>query len=405
MKYIITVVISLVIGLPLFSQAGHNNQALCLDGRDNRVCTGIGVIQPSWTLEAWIKGNDTSWKSLEAIFGGGEYSSLNIADNLPLAIKNGAVGNAHAGLWSPVILDNNWHHVALSCNDTVTLLYLDGSEVARNQIRFSILPGVLGGHEKESMTFDGLMDEVRIWKRAISQHELKHWMNRTLTSAHPHINDLVAYYNFDDLTNGVGANWVGKGWQPYHLRNGRGNYKASAPLAYTMVSNNTKFSGRKEPQQLLNATVIHNEWDCEQGHKGFQVLKLRIAITGQQKPLRLSELKLDLSGVSHLSDIERVQVYYAGQTATSTIRKELSGNGIPTGTLLNFSGAGKPVFLSPGINYFIVAVDISGDAVPGGQIKITVPSFRINKVDYTPEQTNDIIVPQVTPSSKKARQY
>ncbi len=401
MKYIIAVVIFQIIVLPLFSQTNPNNRALHLDGRDNRVCTGIGVIQPSWTLEAWIKGNDTSWKKQEAVFGGGEYSSLNIADNLPLVINNGTVGNAYAGLWSSGILDSNWHHVALSCNDTVTVLYLDGSAVGRKQIRLSVLPGVLGGHETDAMAFGGLMDEVRIWNRAISHHELKRWMNRPLTSGHPYIKDLVAYYNFDDRTNGVGVNWVGKGWQPYHLRNGRGNYKASAPLAYTTVNTNTKFPGRKEPQKLLNATVIHNEWDGEQGNKGFQVLKLRIAITGQQKPLRLSEVKLNLSGVSRLSDIERVHVYYAGKTATSTIRQELSGTGIPSEALLHFSGAEKPVFLSPGINYFIVAVDISSDAVPGGQIKITVPSFRINRVDYIPQQTDDIIVPQVTRSSKK----
>lgn len=197
-------------------------------------------------------------------------------------------------------------------------------------------------------------------------------------------------------------NWVGKGWQPYHLRNGRGNYKASSPLAYTTVSSNKKFSGRKEPQKLLNATVTHNEWDCEQGDKGFQVLKLRVAITGQQRPLRLSQLKLDLSEIDRLADIERVQVYYAGKTATSTTRKALLGNGIPTGTLLSFSDVGNPVFLSPGINYFIVAVDISNDAIPGGQIKITVPSFRINNSDHTPEQKNDIIVPQVTRSSKNS---
>ncbi|MGE9314875.1 hypothetical protein ACLOAU_24675 [Niabella sp. CJ426] len=58
-----------------------------LDGEDNQIRTGIGIMKAPWTLEAWIKGNDTSWKEEEVIFGGGEYSALNTAENLPLVIK------------------------------------------------------------------------------------------------------------------------------------------------------------------------------------------------------------------------------------------------------------------------------------------------------------------------------
>lgn len=75
---------------------GKPNLALCLDGKDNNVRTGMGILEPEWTLEAWIRGNDTLWNEMEAIIGGGEYSELNWVDHLPLAVKNGKLYSAGA---------------------------------------------------------------------------------------------------------------------------------------------------------------------------------------------------------------------------------------------------------------------------------------------------------------------
>ena len=86
------------------------NLALCLDGYDNNVRTGMGIIENNWTLEAWIKGDDTQWKELEVIIGGGEYSELNTADNLPLVVKNGKLHSTKANLTASTRLDDKWHH-------------------------------------------------------------------------------------------------------------------------------------------------------------------------------------------------------------------------------------------------------------------------------------------------------
>ena len=60
------------------AQSPGQNLALHLDGKDNNVKTGIRILDAPFTLETWIKGDDTSWKDQEIIFGGGEYSQLNI---------------------------------------------------------------------------------------------------------------------------------------------------------------------------------------------------------------------------------------------------------------------------------------------------------------------------------------
>lgn len=62
-----------------------------------------------------------------------------------------------------------------------------------------------------------------------------------------------------------------------------------APLAYAVPNDNTAFKEYDGKQQLFNAVVIQSEWDVDQGSKDDQALKLRIAVQGSRKPLKLTE--------------------------------------------------------------------------------------------------------------------
>lgn len=123
------------------AQSPGQNLALHLDGKDNNVKTGIRILDAPFTLETWIKGDDTSWKDQEIIFGGGEYSQLNITDYLPLVIEKGKLHSTRADIWSKETLDDQWHHVALTCDGTVTRLYLDGEVADSKPVAVSVLPG------------------------------------------------------------------------------------------------------------------------------------------------------------------------------------------------------------------------------------------------------------------------
>ncbi len=398
MKYILLFFLNLFTATT-FAQRSNPNFALHLDGKDNDVRSGIGIIKAPWTLEAWIKADGSIHKNMEAIFAGGEYSNLNIADNLALVIKNGRLHNERANLWSANVLDDKWHHVALSCDGFITCLYLDGKRVDSKPAAFSIIPGALGINEGDSTIFGGLIDEVRIWHSAVAAQTLREWMYKPLAPTHPQFKTLIGYYNFDDGIQDVAVNWVGKADQPYHLRNGRSNYSGAAPLAYTVINDNPKFTTSPK-QQLFNAVAINNEWDADQGTAGNQVLKLRIAITGAQSPLSLSGLTLDLSKVSALSDISRIHVYYSGKTARSSIRTELFGNGrVPDKTMV-FTARKRSILLTPGINYFLVTADISQKAAFGDKIKIAVPSFSLDNHRYRPETGEDQIDQRISYSSK-----
>ncbi|WP_300601378.1 endonuclease/exonuclease/phosphatase family protein [Niabella sp.] len=395
MRYLLIVGLHFLFIAATFAQSA-DNRALHLDGKDNNVRTGMPIIKCPWTLEAWIKGNDTSWKETEVVFGGGEYSKLSTTDELPLVIKNGRLHNARAWLWSPRVLDDRWHHVALSCDGAVTRLYLDGMLADSKPVAFAILPGALGVQESAETVFGGLMDEVRIWRMALSAPTLRAWMNRPLAPAHPGFKTLTGYYTFDDAMDEMVVNWVGKGDQAYHLRNGRIRYKSNAPLAYTVATDIPGFI-RPQRQQLFNAVVVGSEWDADAGTKGDPVLKLRIAVTGTTSPLVLNELTLDLSKVTALSDIERVHVYYAGKTPSSGIREELFGNGRYPQRKMRF--AGQSFKLTPGINYFLITADIAEKAGIGNLLEMGIPAFRLNQQLHIPEMALQPVVKRITASS------
>lgn len=79
MKRLLFLLLTSLLTMPIAAQT-DSNKALRLDGKDNNVRTGIGFLEKTWTLETWLKGDDTEWKDLEVIFGGGEYSRTNRGD-------------------------------------------------------------------------------------------------------------------------------------------------------------------------------------------------------------------------------------------------------------------------------------------------------------------------------------
>lgn len=390
MKYIYSLLVTICFVISSFAQNSDVNLALRMDGDDNNVRTGMCMLDGSWTLEAWIKGNDNSWKDLEVVIGGGEYSQFNITDNLPLVIDHGRLHNVGADLWSPDVLDDQWHHVALTGDDYKTCLYLDGNLVDKKDKRISVLPGAIGLNEGKPTTFGGFIDEVRIWKSALSIETIQNWMGKPIENTHPDFSALVGYYNFDDGFGDVSINWVGKGTQAYHLRNGRNEYYGKAPLAYTVVCDNPRFIKPIKKQSLFNAVVIPSEWDVDQGSVDDQILKLRIAVTGTEKPMSLKTLTLDLSHTTSLDDIDKIHVYYTGKTAKSNVKTELFGEGKKPKERMVFKSK-KGFSLTPGINYFLVTADIAPKAASGNIVKISVPSFKLGKKSYKPECSEGVL--------------
>lgn len=367
-------------------QQSVSNLALCLDGKDNNVRTGIGILQAPWTLEAWIKGDDADWKETEVIFGGGEYSAFGHADFLPLVVTKGFLGNTKAGLVSPSPLNDRWHHVALTCDGEKTCLYQDGRLADSRDTAIAVLPGAIGVNETAESVFGGCMDEVRVWKCALSEGDLQNWKNRPLSPVHPAFSSLIAYYNFDEGLDDSAVNWVGRGHHSYHLRNGRVDYKGIMPLACSVPNDNPEFQHPDHSQSLFNAFVLNSEWDVDAGTSEDAVCKLRVIVAGSREPFRFTGITLDLAATTDLNDLSAIHIYYTGKKARSTVRRELFGTGAKPGRKMTFHSRKEDLFdLSPGVHYFLVTADIAEQAVPGNRIRIGIPAFSLNDRRFTPD--------------------
>ena len=79
--------------------------------------------------------------------------------------------------------DGRWHHVAAAYDGQTLRLYVDGGERTKRFKNYRALPKnnwnlyignlLVGDGECEFVAFDGLIDEVRIYNRALSADEIK----------------------------------------------------------------------------------------------------------------------------------------------------------------------------------------------------------------------------------------
>ena len=71
--------------------------------------------------------------------------------------------------------DNVWHHIAVTYDATTYRLYYDGAEVASKVDAFGgfgTYPAFLGAYISSERFFNGTIDEVRIWKTALTADQL-----------------------------------------------------------------------------------------------------------------------------------------------------------------------------------------------------------------------------------------
>lgn len=176
----------------VFGSAG-----LMFAGNDaDHVLTPAINVGGSWTVEAPIKcgaiGSDQIFLGSRPFLGITPDGNARVGwDNSAAALQTlvEANGNREAG---------QIYHVAATHSGTTTILYVDGIEVARNAVEDSALVNTafyIGRHDAAGYPFNGTIDEVRIWNRALSQKEIADNQARVIDAKSP---GLVAYYQLDD---------------------------------------------------------------------------------------------------------------------------------------------------------------------------------------------------------------
>lgn len=153
------------------------------------ISTGIGDSRDS-NISGWAIGTDTN----------GQLVIANNGDKLVATDVS--------------VLDNSWHHLALSVNRiTNTNVFIDGSEVASystddwigfggSKIWIGCRGWFDGATEQRDQYFNGGLDEIRIWSKAKSAEMINLQKGYKLTGSET---GLAAYYPFESFEDNMGV--------------------------------------------------------------------------------------------------------------------------------------------------------------------------------------------------------
>ncbi|MCP6719930.1 MAG: prepilin-type N-terminal cleavage/methylation domain-containing protein [Patescibacteria group bacterium] len=151
-------------------------ECLSFDGVNDYI--QLGASQPyadAVTVSAWVFHNSTSdWDDI--VVGGCGNVLFGFSNN------NLAFGGQCNDPFNPITYTTNingaWHYVVGTYDSSIAVLYVDGSAVASSTKSgsFSVFTPRIGG-EGATENFNGRIDEVRIYNRALSAEEILNHYN------------------------------------------------------------------------------------------------------------------------------------------------------------------------------------------------------------------------------------
>ncbi len=140
-------------------------------------------LASTMTLEAWIKPNDIgNYRQIISKFGSaGNYAyQFGLAPSGNLRVDISGNGTAYDNLITTTapILVNAWNHVAATFNAGILNLYVNGTQAVQTKtstitaLKVSTIPFNIGRDPSGVQYFNGLIDEVAIYKRVLTAEEI-----------------------------------------------------------------------------------------------------------------------------------------------------------------------------------------------------------------------------------------
>jgi hypothetical protein len=194
------------------------NRALLLDGKSGyvEVSPNPGLdISGELTVEMWFT-NDTPENDVFLFMQSGDMISFTRLYGLYitggssqvgfyLSLKNSGVREITA---IGDFADGRWRHLAGTFDGQIMTLYIDGAKRASmplersDEIVAKDYPIQMGAWRGMGTFHSGLIDEVRLWRVARTQEEIRATMNSALTGEEE---GLAGYWNFDNSGGGNDA--------------------------------------------------------------------------------------------------------------------------------------------------------------------------------------------------------
>jgi len=163
---------------------GKVGGALSFDGVDDYVNAGNGTSiqlnESGWTVEAWIyplsaQNTETGHRSAIYYAGSGATWWIIVYDN---DIMFQQMVSPYANISANInnIQNNIWYHVVVASSGTTKNIYVNGILIKTGTL--SVNNATQAIISRSTDTFNGLIDEVRIYNRALSVEEIRYHYNR-----------------------------------------------------------------------------------------------------------------------------------------------------------------------------------------------------------------------------------
>ena len=174
------------------TDSGRFGRALSFDGEDDMATVSGNPaldLTEAVTLEAWVRPRAaTNWRTVafKEAAGGLSYGLYSSSDT---DVPSANIGS-DTGARAPSDLDpDKWSHLAATYDNTTLRLFVNGAEVSARPLPEALRPGdgplTFGANNVWGERFRGLIDEVRVYNRALSAAEVATDMGQPVVGGTP----------------------------------------------------------------------------------------------------------------------------------------------------------------------------------------------------------------------------
>ncbi len=168
----------------------------------------IWNLQSPMSIMAWVKADELSSEWQTVLSKGNDCWSLQRNGSGPEASFSLTTQEQTYVLKGGFLNDFHWHHLAGILDGSDARFYVDGvlvdEQLIVGTININDAPLYIGANAKASdRNWNGSIDEVQIYKRALSADELLKAMHQMPSYSNGFESDLIAYYNFNMVSGNV----------------------------------------------------------------------------------------------------------------------------------------------------------------------------------------------------------
>ncbi|KXK40425.1 MAG: exo-alpha-sialidase [Saprospiraceae bacterium] len=378
----------------LFASIGisQTGKALFLDGAGDYMTvadhTDLNIKKgESFTLTCWVKTSTSiDYHRIVSKRGGSAASNSGFemiiqsgTGNLGINLRSTSGTNAGPPFGTTTISDGKWHHVAMVVNAAAhtSKIYVDGkldqtnnsnaigAESFQNATSLNI-----GASAEPSFYWNGWLDEIRIWKKALSDNEILKDLTQTVTETEP---DIVAAWNFENVEDQKVYDLSG-----IHPGTLHGNAQILDPYVDNMA--------------LIEAATYQPDLPTGQGEVNERLVSINFKTIGTSNPLILSHFKFKLNKQTDPEAIQTVRLFYNGHFNRFKLADaQLLGTAQVVGDEIYFPMSRT---LEEGDNYFWLCADISDVAREGTEIGAWLHTYSKNGIETTlDDPVNQVLRP------------